>query len=260
VKWGIEHMKVTLRDESGETVVIEQSKDGAIRCEQAGGAPRPTPPEPARPPQEPKPAPASPAARDAEPRAKSPSRGRPRGSGKRAARPARPAAAPAPAPTTSGSLEWVPTRDGKAWGVLARSGAGQFKILRSATSTWSLFFERLDANGNLAAFPEPLGCFPIGMDHKARARAQEHHDRGMHITANMADVVYDLCPAPTPGSAEATRTRRARSTKPAEPGTAEPGTAAPGRDAEPEVDPAMDAAIMGGLDAILKKHLDGVKP
>jgi hypothetical protein len=29
--------------------------------------------------------------------------------------------------------------------------------------------------------------------------------------------------------------------------------------AEPEVDPAMDAAIMGGLDAILKKHLDEAK-
>jgi hypothetical protein len=32
-----------------------------------------------------------------------------------------------------------------------------------------------------------------------------------------------------------------------------------GRCRAPAVDPAMDAAIMGGLDAILKKHMDQVK-
>jgi hypothetical protein len=259
VKWGIEHLKVTLRDDSGETVVIEQSKDGAIRCEQANGSPRKTEAEPAANRREPDKAPASPAPAAASPaqaqrapeaRAKSPRRGR-RAGAKKPAREARPEVAR----ERPGSLDWIPTKDAKAWGVLAKSGSGQFKVLRSASSTWSLFYERLDADGKLAAYPEPLGCFPIDMEHMARAKAQEHHDRGMHIVTNMAEVVYEMCPAPTPGSAEAGRTRRVRNPK--APAEAEP--AAPEGAVAPAVDPAMDAAIMGGLDAILKKHMDQVK-
>jgi hypothetical protein len=57
--------------------------------------------------------------------------------------------------------------------------ADQFKILRDATSVWSLYYERLDAEGNrVAANAKLLGCFPIDAEHKARAKAQEHHDNG----------------------------------------------------------------------------------
>jgi hypothetical protein len=250
VKWGIEHLKVTLRDDTGETVVIEQSKDGAIRCEQANGARRKAAAEPAATRREPDTAsPAAspaPAREEPKPRAKSRRHG-PRGSGKKEAREARPDAARA----RPRSLDWNPTKDGTAWGILAKSGSGQFKILRNATSVWSLFYERLDAEGNRVADAKLLGCFPIDAEHKARAKAQEHHDRGTHIAADTTEIVYDLCPAPTLGSPEAGRTRRVRSPKP----PVEAETAAPAGAAEPEIDAAKDAAIMGGLDAIIKQHL-----
>jgi hypothetical protein len=261
VKWGIEHLKVTLRDDAGETVVIEQSKDGAIRCEQANGARRTNAAEPAADRREApaaeraanrREAPAAPAAaarEEPEARAKSPRRRRARSSGKNEAREVQPEVRPA----KPGSLDWHPTKDSKAWGVVARSGSGQFKVLRSASSVWSLFYERLDANGQRIAKAELLACFPIDAEHKARAKAQEHHDRGVHLVKDEAEFVYEMCPAPTPGSVEAGRTRRVRTSKPVE---AEPAAPA----AEPAVDPAMDAAIMGGLDAILKQHLGQANP
>jgi hypothetical protein len=141
--------------------------------------------------------------------------------------------------------------------VLARSGRGQFKVLRRASSVWSLFFERLDADGYRVANAELLACFPIDAEHKARAKAQELHDQGVYNQGpDETEPVYQMCPAPTPGSAEASRTRRIRNPK--APVEREP--AAPEDAAEPAVDPAMDAAIMGGLDAILKQHLGQANP
>ena len=86
-----------------------------------------------------------------------------------------------------------------------------------------------------------------------------HHDiimgwpemAALRRAADLTEIEYNLCPAPTPGSAEAGRTRRVRSPK--APVETEPPT--PEVAAEPAVDPAMDAAIMGGLDAILKNHM-----
>jgi len=260
VKWGIEHLRVTLRDDSGETVVIEQSKDGAIRCEQANGAPRKA--EPAAPHREPHTdvAAESPAAArvaspraESEPRAKGQRRRRARSNEKKEGREAKAEATP----RKSGSLDWQPTKDSNSWGVLARSGRGQFKVLRRASSVWSLFFERLDADGYRVANAELLACFPIDAEHKARARAQELHDQGVYDQGpEETEPVYQMCPAPTPGSAEAVRTRRVRNPK----APADTETAAPKVAAEPAVDPAMDAAIMGGLDAILKQHLNRATP
>jgi len=248
VKWGIEHLKVTLRDDSGETVVIEQSKDGAIRCEQANGAPRRAEPEASH--REPQSAPAAPreaAAREV-PEARTKRRKGPRGGGKKPAREARSEATPG----KPGSLDWQPTKDSNTWGVLARSGRGQFKVLRRASSVWSLFFERLDVDGYRVANAELLACFPIDAEYKARARAQELHDQGVYNTGpEETEPVYQMCPAPTPGSAEAGRTRRVRNPKPPE----ETETPAPNVAAEPAVDPAMDAAIMGGLDNVLKQFV-----
>ena len=165
MKWGIEHLKVTLRDDAGETVVIEQSKDGAIRCEQANGAPRKAAAEPASARRDAPTAPAAagPARKEPESRAKSARRGSIRSRVKKDAPEARPEAAS----KGPGRLDWIPIKDSKAWGVVAKSGSGQFKVLRSASSIWSLFYERLDADGKLAAHPELIACFPIDQEYKA---------------------------------------------------------------------------------------------
>lgn len=256
MKWGIEHLRVTLRDDSGETVVIEQSKDGAIRCEQANGAPRRA--EPSAPHSEPHTAAAAepPAAarvasprEESEPRAKSQRRRRARSNEKKEMREATSEAAP----RKSGSLDWQPTKDNNSWGVLARSGRGQFKVLRRASSVWSLFYERLDADGYRVANAELLACFPIDAEHKARAKAQQLHDQGAYNQGpEETEPVYQMCPAPTPGSAEAGRTRRVRNPKV----SAETEAGA----AEPAVDPAMDAAIMGGLENVLHKFATQANP
>ena len=260
MKWGIQHLRVTLRDDSGETVVIEQSKDGAIRCEQANAAPRRA--EPAAPHREPHTAAAAePAAAarvaspraESEPRAKGQRRRRAQSNEKKEGRAARSEATP----RKSGSLDWQPTKDNNSWGVLARSGRGQFKVLRKASSVWSLFYERLDADGYRVANAELLACFPIDAEHKARARAQQLHDQGVYDQGpEETEPVYQMCPAPTPGSAEAGRTRRVRNPK--EP--AETEAPAPDVAAEPAVDPAMDAAIMGGLENVLNKFVTQANP
>ena len=260
MKWGIEHLKVTLRDDSGETVVIEQSKDGAVRCEQANGAPRRAEPAVSR--RDPlttpaaEPAAASRAASpraEAEPRAKSQRRRRARSNEKKEGHEARSEATP----QKPGSLDWQPTKDSNSWGVLARSGRGQFKVLRRATSVWSLFYERLDADGYRVANAELLACFPIDAEHTARAKAQALHDQGVYNQGpEETEPVYQMCPAPTPGSAEASRTRRVRNPK----APVETETPAQEVATEPAVDPAMDAAIMGGLDNVLKQFMTQANP
>ena len=96
MKWGIEHLRVTLRDDSGETVVIEQSKDGAIRCEQANGAPQTIAAEPAANRHEARTAStaAARAQEEPEPRARSPRRAQARKNKPRTAREPRPEATP----------------------------------------------------------------------------------------------------------------------------------------------------------------------
>lgn len=264
MKWGVENVKITLRDDSGETVVIEQDRAGQVRCaqqskakESGAGKAETRRSEPAK---------AAEAGKPAEPGksedTKAAKAEAPKPKGPRGPRKSKPDSKPKAEarPETSkgrpGSLEWASTKDGKAWGVLARSGSGQFKILRTASSVWALFYERLDADGALAAQPEPLGCFPVDQEDKARARAQQHHDKGMAVAPIMDEAVYEMCPAPTPGSNEARQTRRGRKPKDAANTSPPVEPVAPASVDEP-VDPEMDAKIMGGLDEILAKHLKG---
>lgn len=270
MKWGVENVKVTLKDESGETVVIEQGRDGLVRCAQAkpksasdmspGKSERrqaePAAPQPAAgKPEETHRAPAAERRDDSPRRAKGPRKPR------KSKAEAQPEVQPAAPKGRPGSLEWSPAKDGKAWGILAKSPGGQFKILRTASSIWALFFERLDGNGALVAQPEPLGCFPIDQEDKARARAQQHHDKGMALAPIMAEAVYEMCPAPAPGSGEARQTRRGRKPKAPEAANTAPSADPPPpvrtENAEPEVNPEVDAQIMGSLDAILAKHMKG---
>jgi hypothetical protein len=179
VKWGIEHLRVTLRDDSGETVVIEQSKDGAIRCEQANGVAeedrgragyanrrehghgcrgRAT-----------RRCAGLRKARSPEPRAKRPrvadepsnekkKGARPRGTRGRPREKARLAGLdPDQGQPTPGASS--PSRVG-----------GQFKVLRSATSYGRCSTSASTRTGSRGRTPKLLGCFPIDAEHKARAR------------------------------------------------------------------------------------------
>ena len=174
MKWGLQHVKVTLKEEStGETIKIEQRSDGTVHCESGKrGASKPAaaPGEATRErPTAEKPAAEKPAEKPAEPRP---------------TRPANDAPADPRRQRRTSALEWKATRDAGFDGFLARSGAGQFKVLFNRT--WALFFERRNEP------PEPLGCFKdLG---NAKENAQRLHDRGMRESELTPDQVNAFCP------------------------------------------------------------------
>lgn len=179
MKWGLQHVRVTLKEEStGETIKIEQHSDGTVSCESAkrnkparapGETERPAAEKPAA-----KPAAEVPTAKPAEPRPAAP----------RPARPANDAPADPRRQRRTSALEWKVTRDAGFDGFLARSGSGQFKVLFDRT--WALFFERRNEP------PEPLGCFKdLG---NAKEKAQRLHDRGMRESELTPDQVSAFCP------------------------------------------------------------------
>ena len=174
MKWGLQHVKVTLKEEStGETIKIEQRSDGTVHCESGKrGASKPAaaPGEATRErPTAEKPAAEKPAEKPAEPRP---------------ARPANDAPADPRRQRRTSALEWKATRDAGFDGFLARSGAGQFKVLFNRT--WALFFERRNEP------PEPLGCYKELSN--AKENAQRLHDRGMRESELTPDQVNAFCP------------------------------------------------------------------
>ena len=174
MKWGLQHVKVTLKEEStGETIKIEQRSDGTVHCESGKrGASKPAaaPGEATRErPTAEKPAAEKPAEKPAEPRP---------------TRPANDAPADPRRQRRTSALEWKATRDAGFDGFLARSGAGQFKVLFNRT--WALFFERRNEP------PEPLGCFKELSN--AKENAQRLHDRGMRESELTPDQVNAFCP------------------------------------------------------------------
>lgn len=180
MKWGLQHVKVTLQEEdSGETVVIEQRSDGQIRCER-GKSSKGGKPEAKAAPAEVKSAPEPP--REAE-KAKAPE--------KEAARTTAKKTTAAPRQRRASSLEWKPTKDTGYEGLVARSEGGQFKVLRAKGSMWALFFERVGVKS------EPLGCY-MTLD-KGKVRAQALHDKGMpapEVQPITAVEIVQVCPAP----------------------------------------------------------------
>ena len=185
MKWGVQHVKVTLKDEStGETIRIEQQSDGTVRC---ASKPAAAPGEATRqrPPAE-KPAAETPSEKPAEPRPTRPANEKPaeKPAAPRPARPANDAPADPRRQRRTSALEWKATRDAGFDGFLARSGAGQFKVLFNRT--WALFFERRNEP------PEPLGCYKDLSN--AKENAQRLHDRGMRESELTADQVNAFCP------------------------------------------------------------------
>jgi hypothetical protein len=226
MKWGLQHVKVTLQEEdSGETVVIEQRSDGQIRCERGKsgkGGKQETKAAPAEPKAAPEPA------REVE---------KPKTPEKEATRTTAKKTTSAPRPRRASSLEWKPTKDAGYEGFVARSEGGQFKVLRAKGSMWALFFERVGVKA------EPLGCY-VTLD-KGKVRAQALHDKGMpapEVQPITAVEIVQVCPAP----AEA-------EDKPEK----QPAAEAKAADTD-SVDAGADAELMSSLASTIKQSIAGM--
>lgn len=201
MKWGLQHVKVTLEEaESGETVVIEQSSDGRVKCER-GRTGKPeraankAPPASEARPEKPVEAP------------ETPRKERPRGESKKSE--ARPVAVTRSAARKSRrgfkprgtSLEWVPIKDHNYDGFGAESGIGMFKALIAKNSIWALFYEIKDVGA------KQLGCFR--QIEAAKKKAQELHDKHWpetEFSPVTAGRIAKFCPAPTAGEGDGEET------------------------------------------------------
>lgn len=92
------------------------------------------------------------------------------------------------------SLDWSPCVDHDYKGFKARSGAGQFKLLRAKGTQWALFYE-------LAGWPKArkIGCY--GKEMEGRVKAQALHDEGWPASETQGSVTAEdlkgACPAPS---------------------------------------------------------------
>ena len=92
------------------------------------------------------------------------------------------------------SLDWSPCVDHDYKGFKARSGAGQFKLLRAKNTQWALFYE-------LAGWPKArkVGCY--GKEAQGKVKAQALHDEGWPASETQGRVTAEdlkgACPAPS---------------------------------------------------------------
>ena len=249
MKWGVHHVKVTLENDSGETVVIEQSPDGRVKCEpgKPGKSERSAntaPPKAAESRTEAKAAPA--------PRAAKPKEGRRAEKSEEAPKSAeapkgRAQAKPRGKGPKKGSLKWAPVKDHEYDGFAAPSGGGQFKALIAKDSQWALFYELK------GTWPKHIGCFRK-VD-KAKERAQELHDAGWPETEFgpiTAGQVARACPAPAGESEDETEDAMQKKPK-AEEKPAEPQPEPKGGT---KTDAERDKELMGSFSSELESVLD----
>lgn len=259
MKWGVQQVRVTLEDsESGETVVIEQSPDGRVKCEgakarrgeRAANSPPAAEAKTAREPEakadKPKPARkhASKEAGDTKPRKP------------RASRKPEPAPETAPTATPGTALEWSPVKDHEYDGFAAPSAAGQFKVLISKNSQWALFYELR------GTWPKHIACF-AKLD-KAKLRAQELHDAGWpesEFGPITAGQVARACPAPTRAKSKGTdkgkdEEETMKKPKAEEKPTAAPPAAPPSAESPVPQDKELLTSFASDLDAVLDEDED----
>jgi len=278
VKWGLQHVKVTLEEsDSGEVVVIEQSSDGRITCVPARGrgraanaAPHRAGKSEAKPPAAARPEEDEDAdeADEAEP-VVAPKADRRKVASKAASKPAsKPKAKPAKPPRGGGKksdgreagLTWEPVQDHDYEGFAARSAAGQFKALITKGSQWALFYELK------GTWPKHIGCFRT--EAKARARAQELHDLGWpesEFGPVTAGQVATACPAPGAPREQSSAPRGKRKTRAEEKEDSMPTTdekpaatpaATPAAEPASKSDAAKDKGLMDSFRSELDKMLD----
>ncbi len=270
MKWGLQHVKVTLEEsDSGEVVVIEQNSDGHITCVPARGkgraanaaprrvgtveaeaeAPAANEPEAADEAEDVEPEEVAAKAADrrkATSKAKSRAKAKatkPRGGGKKTGH-------------RDTALTWEPVQDHDYEGFAARSAAGQFKALITKGSQWALFYELK------GTWPKHIGCFRT--EGKAKARAQELHDAGWpesEFGPVTAGQVATACPAPSSQREQSSAPRGKRKSKAEEkeddmPTTEEKPAAEPASKTDAEKDKGLMDSFRGELDKMLDDEED----
>ena len=272
MKWGLQHVKVTLEEsDSGEVVVIEQNSDGRITCVPArGGKGRAANSAPRR---GPKAAEAARAAEDeheeadAEPEPEPEPVVAPRATDKRKAQAkaksaksakTKPTKKPGSGDNKPGrrvtALEWHPVQDHNYHGFAAPSGAGQFKVLITKGSQWALFYELQGIR------PKDIRCFLT--ENKAKKHAQELHDAGWpesEFGPVTAGQVANACPAPAREQASAPRGKRKTKTEAKEdamPTTEEKPAVTRAAEPPSKSDAEKDEALLGSLKNELKSLME----
>lgn len=266
MKWGLQHVKVTLEEEdSGETVVIEQNSDGRVTCERTGegrreraanAAPKAKAEVKVKAPAEPKPEPGrKPEAKDAKSTdtdAKAPTPEKKPSRAKKAGR--RRKAEPA---STSKRLEWRPIQDFGFDGFGAESGAGMFKVLHTRAKQWALFFEVKGLGAKKIACFLELGA--------AQDRARELHAKGpFEFEPLSANRIENACPVPprtaAPKEPEAPVAQPAQAESPkakaAPMPEAPPASPPPPSKAHAEQDKELLGSFGAELDAVLDEDED----
>ncbi len=273
MKWGLQHVKVTLEEsDSGEVVVIEQSSDGHITCVPARGKGRAANAAPRRAGKVETEAPAAnepEAAADADDEAEDvePEEGAAKATDRRKATAkanarSKPKAKPTKPrgggkkPGRDTALTWESVEDHDYHGFAARSAAGQFKALITKGSQWALFYELK------GTWPKHIGCFRT--EGKAKARAQELHDAGWpesEFGPVTAGQVATACPAPGPQREPSSAPRGKRKSRTEEkedamPTTKEKPTAEPAAEPASKTDAEKDKGLMDSFRGELDKMLD----
>ncbi len=268
MKWGLQHVKVTLEEsDSGEVVVIEQSSDGHITCVPARGKGRAanTAPRRAGKSEVETPAAAEPEAaaaaddeaEDVEPEevtAKATDRRKANARSKPKAKPTKPRGGGKKTGRDT-ALTWEPVEDHDYHGFAARSAAGQFKALITKGSQWALFYELK------GTWPKHIGCFRT--EAKAKTRAQELHDAGWpesEFGPVTAGQVATACPAPGSQREQSSAPRGKRKSKAEEKEddmtTEEKPAAEPASKTDAEKDKGLMDSFRGELDKMLDDEED----
>ena len=270
MKWGLQHVKVTLEEsDSGEVVVIEQSSDGHITCVPARGKSRAANAAPRRANKAEAETPAANEAADAEDEAEDvePEEVAPKTTDRRKAtakanarskpkaKPAKPRGGGKKTGSRDTALTWEAVEDHDYHGFAAPSAAGQFKALITKGSQWALFYELK------GTWPKHIGCFRT--EGKAKVRAQELHDAGWpesEFGPVTAGQVATACPAPSAqrerGSAPRGKRKSRTEEKENDMPTTEEKPATPTAEPASKTDAEKDKGLMDSFRGELDKMLD----
>lgn len=255
MKWGVQHVRVTLESDSGETVVIEQSPDGRVKCEPSKPAKSGRAAGNAAPPK------ATEAKAAAAPKAAKPKEDKRAGTSVKAektSKPAAPKAQMAERPrfkkVRRGALKWLPVLDHDYEGFVAMvPGGGKFKALIAKDTQWALFYEFK------GSWPKHIACFRAF--EKAKERAQELYDSGWPesefgpITAGQIARACPATPNQDEGDEEMATTPKAEE-KPAEPAPKVEEEPAANSDSDAERDKKLMSSFTSELDTMLDEDED----
>lgn len=240
--WGLRKMEVTLEDKAtGETLRLEQGPDGKVSCEEKSGKSKTKPTStqhPAKPATPPK----------AETKTAAAERGPVKAAQKTGEKPSKGATARRSAKRKT-SLVWTPCVDHGFHGFKAPSANGQFKLLKSSTTQWALFYELRGTDARKA------GCF--GKELEGKVKAQALHDAGWPGNESDGSVTAaDLagaCPMPSDEKGEEPEMKAETKKTAAKPSAPEP---APQSKSEAEQDKELMGSFTSELDSVLDEEED----